>query len=272
MDKFVTVKKTTHLAPQAGKVEKEKQRSTFKYNPYPIKKAEERKFDKWKYKKRTEKILEPIYKKQQEDKKRVQEDLEKTKLSNAAVTKHLLNTLSDESNPITHSDIWQRADYVTTAATGHQRGERRTPYVPAYTYNDVRREKLKNQLPDKQDTKEGNVLRNVRVYINGYLDNTTDIEMKRIVALAGGQILQTPSSATHILTSQQLNGSKTHKLLKSKLKGSVHVVRPQWVTDSIDAGQRLSERLYSVLKDETVKDIASMFSAGSSRDRPIELD
>lgn len=32
-------------------------------------------------------------------------------------------------------------------------------------------------------------MRNVRIYINGYLEGTTDIEMKRIVTIAGGQIM-----------------------------------------------------------------------------------
>lgn len=31
------------------------------------------------------------------------------------------------------------------------------------------------------------------VYIGGYMDNTTDIEMKRIVTQAGGQILYVPT-------------------------------------------------------------------------------
>jgi len=33
------------------------------------------------------------------------------------------------------------------------------------------------------------VLDGVRVYINGYLSDTTDIEMKRIVTQAGGKIM-----------------------------------------------------------------------------------
>ena len=52
------------------------------------------------------------------------------------------------------------------------------PYIKA------RVRKLAAQLPET----ETQVLRGVRVYINGYLDNTTDIEMKRIVSLAGGQM------------------------------------------------------------------------------------
>lgn len=37
------------------------------------------------------------------------------------------------------------------------------------------------------------VMAGVRVYINGYLCDTTDIEMKRTVTLAGGQVLLVPS-------------------------------------------------------------------------------
>ena len=73
-------------------------------------------------------------------------------------------------------------DHICSAATGHQRSDGhgpRTPYVKA------RIRKLANQLPESSS----HVLHNVRIYINGYLDNTTDIEMKRIVTLAGGQVL-----------------------------------------------------------------------------------
>jgi hypothetical protein len=33
------------------------------------------------------------------------------------------------------------------------------------------------------------IFRNVRVYINGFLDDTTDIEMKRIIIQYGGQVV-----------------------------------------------------------------------------------
>ena len=119
------------------------------------------------------------------------------------------------------------------------------------------------------------------MYINGYLEDTTDIEMKRIVALAGGQVQyvrsvpqgvlsanvryrRTASGATHILTSQQLNGSKTHKHLTSKMKSVVHVVRPEWVTDCIAAGKRLSERNYAVIQNASAAKITDMFQTGGS--------
>ncbi|KAI0723173.1 hypothetical protein C8Q76DRAFT_615315 [Earliella scabrosa] len=178
--------------------------------------------------------------------------------SSSPLTKHLLSTLGDKSNPITHSDIYQRSDHICSAATGHQRSEGRGPAMP---YIKARVRKLAAQLPET----ETHVLRGVRVYINGYLDNTTDIEMKRIVSLAGGQMQHTASGATHILTSQQLSGAKTHKFLTTKSKHVVHVVRPEWVTDSIEAGRRLSERDYLVVQNASVGKITDMFAAGSSR-------
>lgn len=80
-------------------------------------------------------------------------------------------------------------DHISSAATGHQRSEGRGP---SSAHMSARHRKLAKQLPETSDT---HVLRNVRVYINGYLDNTTDIEMKRIVTLAGGQITYVESMA-----------------------------------------------------------------------------
>ncbi|TBU32895.1 hypothetical protein BD311DRAFT_785510 [Dichomitus squalens] len=250
MDKFVTAKKPTTVRPN-GKQEpaNKTERQKYRYNPYGVSRSNERKFEDWKDKKRTEKILAPLLKEG--------ESAPQAKPSSRALTKHVLNTLKDESNPITHSNIYLRTDHICSAATGHQRSDGRGPRK---SYMEVRRDKLAKQLPETSTE----VLRNVRVYINGYLDNTTDIEMKRIVTLAGGQVMHTASGATHILTSQQLSGAKTHKLLTTKSKGIVHVVRPEWVTDSIDAGKRLSEKDYAVIKVTNSLKITDMFGAGSS--------
>ncbi|CAL1700939.1 unnamed protein product [Somion occarium] len=261
MDKFVTVKKTSSLAcsqAQGSKVETEKQRPIQRFSPYgAIDDVCDKKYDHIQQRKNNAaKILEPL----------VKDGKVATK---KALTKRLLDTLSDEANPITHSDIYARSDYVTSAASGHQRGDGRGSAQKAY--HKSRGKKLADQLPEKSSNRGVNVLYNVRIYINGYLADTTDIEMKRIVTLAGGQVLQTPSGATHILTSQQLNGSKTHKLLTTKAKVKPHVVRPEWVTDSINAGRRLSEREYSVIKDSSVMSLAEMLATGSSS-KPIEVE
>lgn len=45
--------------------------------------------------------------------------------------------------------------------------------------------KLRDQLPQTGSS----VLSGVRVWIDGYLEDTTDIEMKRLIKLAGGEVL-----------------------------------------------------------------------------------
>jgi len=74
-------------------------------------------------------------------------------------------------------------DHVVSLASGHQRSERRSG-VRAHDYLQDRTSKLTEQREDR--TPETMILCGVRVYINGYLSDTTDIEMKRIVTQAGG--------------------------------------------------------------------------------------
>ncbi|KZT42893.1 hypothetical protein SISSUDRAFT_1040753 [Sistotremastrum suecicum HHB10207 ss-3] len=125
-----------------------------------------------------------------------------------------------------------------------------------------RTSKLTDQLKAKGT--ESNVLSGVRVYINGFLAGTTDMEMKRTVQLAGGRILNTPSGASHILTSQGLNLSKVHKHFHGKPRSTVHVVKPEWVSDSIQAGKKLSEWDYQILKDSTRQDVSAMLGQAST--------
>lgn len=61
-------------------------------------------------------------------------------------------------------------------------------------YLEERGKKLSIQRHEETRNDEPQVLRNVRAYINGFLSDTTDIEMKRIVTRAGGQILYASSS------------------------------------------------------------------------------
>ncbi|KAF7436569.1 hypothetical protein PC9H_003402 [Pleurotus ostreatus] len=179
-------------------------------------------------------------------------------LSTRELNKLVLSTLSHESNPVTHSDIYERTEHIVSAATGHQRGDGRAN-GPQKTYFEHRTKKLSEQkvAAAGNASSEPQVMRNVRIYINGYLSNTTDIEMKRVVVRAGGDVLLTPSGATHILTSQQLSGSKTHKLT-AKSRNHVHVVKPEWVTDSIKTGKKLKEMDYAVIKSTNAQSLTSM--------------
>jgi len=247
MDKWVTSTKPLPIG-RVTNDDKQKQRTKLRYNPYGVNKSNEKKFDAWKDKKKFEKILAPL----------------QTKLgkpSSSALTKRLLSTLSDESNPITHSDIYERSDHVVSLASGHQRSERRGGVNTGYLED--RNKKIADQ--HEMPVSEAKLLDNVRVYINGYLSDTTDIEFKRIVCLAGGRIMHTTSGATHIVTSHEsLNASKTHKFLNTKSKHKVYVVKPEWVTESIKTGKRQSEREYAVIKDATAQNLFDAFKTVKS--------
>ena len=66
------------------------------------------------------------------------------------------------------------------------------------------------------------------------------------------------AGATHILTSQGLSGSKTHKYLHSNTTNKGHIVKPEWVLDSIAAGKRKREWDYAVIKDSTTYDLGAL--------------
>ncbi|THV08396.1 hypothetical protein K435DRAFT_771909 [Dendrothele bispora CBS 962.96] len=106
--------------------------------------------------------------------------------SRSTLNKLLLNTLTHEANPITHSDIGQRSDHVVSMASGHQVSEGGSRNQQQYFEH--RNEKLAQQQ-EGPSAEVPQVMRNVKVYIDGFLSNTTDIEMKRVVSRAGGQVL-----------------------------------------------------------------------------------
>ncbi|KAH7887625.1 hypothetical protein F5I97DRAFT_862317 [Phlebopus sp. FC_14] len=240
MDKYLTVTKPIH-ATHSTKIKD----SRPVYSPYPTRRTASKVEED---KQRLARISGPLYS-------------DGNKPSSSTIAKHLLKTLSDESNPITHSNIYERSDVVVSAATGHQRGEGRPG---GGTFKEYFKDRAKKLDLQRKLEPTGGVLCNVRVYIGGYLSGTTDIEMKRVVALAGGTTLLTPRGATHILTSQQLSGSKTHKFLTTKSRHPIHVVRPEWVTDSVKSGKRLQEAQYAVIRPSSTRYLVDMFKVGRS--------
>jgi hypothetical protein len=73
-------------------------------------------------------------------------------------------------------------DRVISLTTGRQKPEGRSQ---RQEYVRHRNQKLKDQ---REEVVAG-ALYNTRIYNNGYLRDTTDIEMKRIITEAGGQAL-----------------------------------------------------------------------------------
>ncbi|KAG8923685.1 hypothetical protein FRC01_012476 [Tulasnella sp. 417] len=112
-----------------------------------------------------------------------------TRLSSSRVvaakqTKHLLKTLKDVANPITHSSAEQRYDYVSSCCTGHERRDGDHPGG----YHASRSRKLMDQEKAKgvgAREERSTVMKGVRAYF-GFCDDNTDIELRRIISLAGG--------------------------------------------------------------------------------------
>ncbi|CCA66592.1 hypothetical protein PIIN_00275 [Serendipita indica DSM 11827] len=82
----------------------------------------------------------------------------------------------------------------------------------------------------------------------GYCANTTDLELKMLVTKYGGTVANTETGATHVLTSQSLSGGKLQRHLTQKTKVKTHIVKPEWLFDSIAKGKRRAEWEYNVIK------------------------
>ena len=79
-------------------------------------------------------------------------------------------------------------DVVVSMAGGHQHSENGGRHR---TYFEERNRKLAEQaeVTASSSTDGKKMFKGVRVYIDGFMAGTTDIEMKRIVTLAGGQVM-----------------------------------------------------------------------------------
>lgn len=115
MDNFVTVvKSSTRTLSQGDKQPKAEERGDRRWKPYSTRSLERRAPTDWKEKKRVERQAPPETIAQSQTDNAVGRRLlsplikDGEKPSTSALTKRLLSTLSDESNPITHSDIYTR--------------------------------------------------------------------------------------------------------------------------------------------------------------------
>ncbi|EJU06428.1 hypothetical protein DACRYDRAFT_19592 [Dacryopinax primogenitus] len=161
-----------------------------------------------------------------------------------ALRNQILNSLSSESNPITHSTAYERCEPTSSAATGHQRSDGRRSQL----YFKSRNIKLREQA--KERGHENEVFHGCVVYINGYMNGTTDLEVKRIVGLGGGRVrYMAGGGTTHIITSMPLSASKTHTHLNTNER-KVHVVTPEWILDSVKMKKRQPEWKYKIVESK----------------------
>jgi hypothetical protein len=94
--------------------------------------------------------------------------------------------------------MWPLSVFVFSTASGHQVSEGKTN---RRLYLEARTKKINVQTTEvaSLDPTESQVLVNVRCYINGYLADTTDLEMKRIIISAGGKVLYVLNVSTDLL-------------------------------------------------------------------------
>lgn len=150
------------------------------------------------------------------------------------------------------------SDYVSSCCTGHEKNEKNR----ISSYFETRRNKLSEQETSKREgTSTSDIFKNVRVYL-GFCDSDTDMEMRRIISLAGGTSTYAEASATHIVTSQWLSGKKTHKFMTTSKRIKVHVVSPDWIHDSIEKGKRQSEWKYTQMETGVQRSVLDGYVRG----------
>jgi len=101
------------------------------------------------------------------------------------------------------------------------------------------------------------VFRNCRLYFNGRVDGVggglSSYSLGKLARLHGAEMASrlTKRAVTHVVCTR-LSGSKERQaLLNSTSRGAVslYFVRPEWITQSIAAGRRLSEARFSLLAE-----------------------
>lgn len=103
-------------------------------------------------------------------------------------------------------------------------------------------EQFKLSAP-REKQKEGtssSIFTGIAIYVNGYTEPSAD-ELRRLMMLHGGQfhVYYSRSKTTHIIANN-LPNSKIQELKGEK------VIRPEWITDSVKAGQLLPYLKYQL--------------------------
>nr|XP_020661263.1 DNA repair protein REV1 isoform X1 [Pogona vitticeps]XP_020661264.1 DNA repair protein REV1 isoform X1 [Pogona vitticeps]XP_020661265.1 DNA repair protein REV1 isoform X1 [Pogona vitticeps]XP_020661266.1 DNA repair protein REV1 isoform X1 [Pogona vitticeps] len=121
-----------------------------------------------------------------------------------------------------------------------KRASNRDGWGPWGGYMSAKVQKLEDQFRSdaamqlQKDGTSSSIFSGVAIYVNGYTDPSAD-ELRQLMMLHGGQyhVYYSRSQTTHIIATN-LPNAKIKELKREK------VVRPEWITDSIKAGQLLS--------------------------------
>ncbi|CAG9857578.1 unnamed protein product [Phyllotreta striolata] len=111
-------------------------------------------------------------------------------------------------------------------------------------YMAAKRAKLLDQFKDSEIPRLSNIFEGVAIHVNGLTRPPND-ELKKLMAAHGGlfHMYQT-SATTHIIASNLPN-------VKVKHLGSVPVVKPSWITESIEYGKLLDYRRYLLYTNQS---------------------
>lgn len=157
--------------------------------------------------------------------------------------------LADSRNPITHSTTGHGTMHYNSSSTGHQVANRvgvATPSGAPEGWWATRTRKLRHQLLTDH-AKQSDLFRGCKVYINGYTgESVGNKDLMRLITLHGGEVHFLPhGGTTHVISEMQLSAKKREEMLQLKAGRVKRFVRVEWVLDSIEAGKRKPEHLYS---------------------------
>ncbi|CAO1638218.1 unnamed protein product [Parajaminaea phylloscopi] len=186
-------------------------------------------------------------------------------------------SLRDSRNPITHSAVGRGTMHYQSASTGHQVANRVTAAGPAPDgWWATRTRKIRHQLkvdakdnPDQDSSAPATLFRGCNVYINGYTGvGVGNKELARILTMYGAEVHMLPvGSTTHIVSSMQLSAKKRQEMIQIKASRVKKFVKVEWVLDSVEAGKRKPEHLYSH-GTETQRGIADMLGGAVAKGNP----
>ncbi|WVQ69931.1 uncharacterized protein L199_008154 [Kwoniella botswanensis] len=176
---------------------------------------------------------------------------ELSKKNRSQVTQRMLSTRGKDLNPITNSDLYSRTDHFVSCSTGHQQSNRGGGSEGSWTYWQVRSAQMNDQArPKKTDIFKGCV-----VYLNGSTGpKVSNLQVQHLISSNGGRLAPTQSSScTHIIANGGLSGTKTQKHIDGQgTRGAsrrAKVVKVEWILDSVEKGQKLSEAGYGMVED-----------------------
>ncbi|KAK3580894.1 hypothetical protein CHS0354_008176 [Potamilus streckersoni] len=110
-------------------------------------------------------------------------------------------------------------------------------------YMQAKRQKLQEQYKGEEVASQ--IFKGVSIYVNGYTKPSSD-ELKRLIILHGGQYEHYlfKTRVTHVIATN-LPDSKVKEFQEKK------VVKPEWITDSVNAGRLLSYIPYKLFTDRS---------------------